>query len=504
MTSVQRFLAKSALRGVQLVCLLFLPVAISNIEPLIIAITAAGNGEIKISTLCWKILAVTGPLIPSVLIVVGIEMILRYMKPPTHDRSMPWMADPMWAAKHIQLNNRGLFCGVAIGMVLYLGIALPFAIATEKTPFLVFFGVFGLLLLGLMRMFWLNRIWNTAELRMTNVPGVIGGPFSGVVILKQEFAPDAVFEVCLKCQRTTSRRSRGSSGSSSTTETTWSSTIYIDKPVRPEEPHRTLVPFSFAIPYECDSTSDQTRNRKGSSSTIISWNLVVNQKDVVSLGGAVFTVPIFKTSESQRDYQLDEQTIEPFEQVVDLDRLLQRMQMRSEPSPGGGERLTFAIWDGTIFYSIIVLIVICLAIIFACFRFIPNMSGAAMVAMFPAFFVFGGCYALMEMLFWMGRIDIETDELRCESGLLGFRKTLVVRRTAYPAFASVLDYRKENGEWYRIEIHTTKHDQKFQSAPISRLVVVKQLDGHAEAEAMQTWLREKCRNSVRDEFTRTV
>jgi hypothetical protein len=119
-----------------------------------------------------------------------------------HDAKEPWMANPMWAEKHIRLDNCGLFLSVAIAWLVFLSIAAPFAVATTTTPFLAMCCIFAIALLLITRVFGLNRKWNTAELRMAEVPGMIGGPFSGVAILQQSFPAGTAFDVCLKCEQT--------------------------------------------------------------------------------------------------------------------------------------------------------------------------------------------------------------------------------------------------------------------------------------------------------------
>ena len=218
------------------------------------------------------------------------------------------------------------------------------------------------------------------------------------------------------------------------------------------------------------------------------WNLVVNQKDAVSTGGAVFTVPIYRTSDSRRSFKLDEELIEPFEQDVDIEPLLQRLRMVRDPLPSGGVRLTFAVWNGKMFSGIIALSIVCLAIMVACFWFIPNLIGAAFASLLPGIFFFAGCYVIIDMLFWKSTINIYENELRCESGLHGFRKSLATVKTANPKFASVFDYRKENSEWYRVELHALVGDNPSDPESISRLVLLKQLDGRGEADAIRDWL----------------
>ena len=484
MSPTQSFFARMAMRAFQLFCLLFVLVGLANINPLIAAIEAAIKGAISIPDVCWKILPVTGPLIPALACIAVAQIILKHIKPSTHKPSEPWMANPMWAAKHIRLNNRGLFWSVAMCFLFYIGIAIPLSIGTKKTPFLVFCGIFGLILFLIARVFWLNRKWNTSELRMAIVPGVVGGPFSGVAILQQTFPAGTAFDVCLKCQQTKTYRVADRSGRSSRTETAWSSTISIDKPLPPDAPNRTLVPFSFAIPFDCEPTSPSYN----SSSILTQWQLVVQQKGKVGHGGAVFTVPVFRTAESRRDFEFDEELIASYQQEVDLESVLSRLQLKQETLKEGGKRLSFAFWNTSTAIAISVMLLVCLTIIGAFFWFVPNIFGAAFAAIFPGVFFVAGLYTLLDMWLWKSSIEIDKQGIRCVSGWSGFRKTLSLGPLEKPIFLSEFEARKENGEWYRVDIIAPSNDPDTSD---SVMTILKRLDGLEEAKAVSGWLRQE-------------
>ena len=486
-----RLFPKVALFAFQLLCLLFVLLGLSNYNAMVDAIVALTKGTISLPELCWKILTVTGPLIPAIGLIVGSQLLSRGVTRWTYDAKEPWMANPMWAAKHIRLNNRGLVWAVAWIWLLFIGIAVPFSIATAKTPFMVMCGVFGLGLLLISRVFWLNRVWNTAELRMATVPGVIGGPFSGVAILQQTFREGTAFDVCLKCEQTkTATVTKGGGGPSNNTATLWSSTISIDKLLPADGPNRTLIPFGFAIPFGCLPTSSSSDTTK----TFTRWRLVVNQKDKVGFGGSVFTVPIFITSESSPDFELDQEFFGTFEQEVDLDSVLRRVQFKSEQIAGAGRRMTFGFWDVQGVYAISLLALICTSIIVAFFWFVPNVLGAAFASIFPGALLFSGLYMLLDMLLWGGCIEISENKLICVSGWRGRRQTLEIDDPSLAQIRSILDFRRENGESYRVDIHVPEHERDGVLVSASDLTLVKRLKGRAEAEAVARWLKNQIAN----------
>ncbi len=486
MSPTQSFLARMALRALQLLCFFVVLVGLANINPLIAAVEESIKGATSIQDLCWKILPVTGPLIPAIACIAGLQIILKHLKPSAHNPDEPWMANPMWAAKHIRLNNGGLFWAVTVCFLFYIGIVIPLSIGMNKTPLLVFCGLFGLFLFLIARVFWLNRKWNTSELRIASVPGVVGGHFSGVAILQQTFPIGTVFDVCLKCQQTKTYRDvdRPSHSTSSTTETAWSSTISIEKPLPPETPNRTFVPFRFAIPFDCEPTSSSY----DSSSILTQWKLVVQLKGKIGHGGAVFTVPVFRTPESRHDFEFEEDLIASYKQEVDVEAVLSRLQLKQETLMEGGKRLSFAFWNTSTTIAISVMLLISSAIIGAFFLFVPNIYGAAFAAIFPGVFFVAGLYALLDMWLWQSSIEIDKQGIRCVGGWSGFRKTLTLGPAERPKFLSEFDARKENGEWYRVDICVPSNQPGISDYAMT---VVRCLDGAEEANAVARWLRQQ-------------
>lgn len=55
----------------------------------------------------------------------------------------------------------------------------------------------------------------------------------------------------------------------------------------------------------------------------------------------------------------------------------------------------------------------------------------------------------------------------------------------------MIDFRKQNGEEYRVDIHLPEHTQDGVLVSASDLTLVKQLNGRAEAEAVARWLKDQ-------------
>src|SRR5262249_41436384 len=146
-----------------------------------------------------------GPTGLGVGLIVGLELLLRRGR-VTQARALrfpeqPWLWKPMWAERRIRLSNRtpvaiclaalGIFGFVIVPVGLWMKSRMP------DTPIYIGLGVLGLFLLALMRMTWLNRRWGRSELEILTLPGVIGGPFRGTVILSESLPEGTALRVTL-------------------------------------------------------------------------------------------------------------------------------------------------------------------------------------------------------------------------------------------------------------------------------------------------------------------
>ena len=146
---------------------------------------------------------------------------------------------------------------------------------------MVFAGVVGLVALLVLRMIWQSRQWNRAELRISTLPGVIGGPFAGAVILQQTFPPGTIFDVNLKCEMSVTTRHNNKSETKRVD--LWSSTIHIQEPLKGGPAGTTALPVNFAIPFNAAPTG-----LRGNDT--VRWALSVQKKEEVSTGGASFEI----------------------------------------------------------------------------------------------------------------------------------------------------------------------------------------------------------------------
>src|SRR5262249_58827333 len=95
----------------------------------------------------------------------------------------------LWAERRIRLSNRTPVAICLAALCVFAFVIVPVGLWMKSkmpdAPIYIGLGVLGLFLLALLRMTWLNRRWGRSELEMLTLPGVIGGPLRGTVILSE-------------------------------------------------------------------------------------------------------------------------------------------------------------------------------------------------------------------------------------------------------------------------------------------------------------------------------
>jgi hypothetical protein len=156
----------------------------------------------------------------------------------------PWLWNPKWAERRIRLSYPKAVAGylAAFGVCAFVIAPVLFWMAWHipaAPPFVyIFLGVMGLFLLVPLRIDWLNRRWRRSELEILTLPGVIGGPFRGMVTIPESFPDGTTFRVTLKCTCRRTSKMRPSEETHSVTTTVWQDERILVK-------SRSLVPSPF-------------------------------------------------------------------------------------------------------------------------------------------------------------------------------------------------------------------------------------------------------------------
>lgn len=486
------------LRILQLVCSLGIIAGLQQIPSLASEIRSVFEGEPwTLARLCGRAVAVTGPITVAVVLIALLELAVRNWKQERRLKAAypnePWLWKPQWAAKHMRLSNKPLIIGWLCCFAIYLFGALPLAIASDKKPFMVFAGVVGLVALLILRMIWQSRQWNRAELRISTLPGVIGGPFTGAIILQQTFPPGTIFDVNLKCENLITTRYNNKS------ETRridlWSSTIYIQEPLKGGPAGTTALPINFAIPFEATPTSSNNHDT-------VRWALSVQKKEDVSTGGASFEIPVYRTADSRSDYEIDDELIQKHLAVIDPASVLRRFGLNEQQLSPDCLRLHFREFDTSIFWTLLVMSVCGIGVLVAMWIWIRDRNTMLFAMAFPGVFELMFLYGIIHMLFWRCRIDqlvttavnqpetlaelqVPTKRLRvieAESGIWGIRKSIRVPADRTTVLRCKIDHRANEKESWSIWL-CGADDQK--------LKLISTFNSSSEAQAAAKYLAQK-------------
>lgn len=478
-------------RFLQTIGLLAILTGLGNVPEAVERFDAARNGEAwRIGDLAGAFAKVSGPVAIGLLFLVGFEAVLRMFKSlqariDAHPNE-PWLWQRDWAEKHIRLSNRGAAMFLCIAWAVFLLVIVPIGLAMAdiklSNGIYGFLGVFALILYAFGRYLWTNRQWNRSELRLATLPGVIGGPFAGVAILHERLPAGTPLRVIIKCERITRRSSRNSGGSTFT-ETLWQSQKIFDRFIDPGVPGAIGLPFSFAIPFDCepskgvaDSPSGWTVSTGNRTNRQIRWSLVIAPKQSGDFRKAEFHIPVFRTAASVPDYRDDESAVAPFMEKPVAEDLLAKLPHRIEPIPGG-TRIVFHSFEWRGFVATILFVLATSAALWAlCIYAITPV--ALFFGLIPLALTGIGLWGLFEMLTWQARLDVHADAIEVEAGHRGFRKRFNLIRGG-KQLECAEDFRKEMGAWWRIQVDRGRE---------GKVSIVRRLDGQQDAEAVRDWL----------------
>ncbi len=488
------FVRQVICRFVQLIGLLAVAAGGANVKPLYEAIQAivANQQPLDAGALAGKILPVTAPILIGLLIIYGIHLALAFWsdldKRAAAHPNEPWMWRKEWAERHIKPNLLAAVIALAIAWLLYLLVALPVAVmlGSQKNPGLVygFVGVLGLFLFAFSRMAWMGRNWSRAELKLADNPGVLGGPISGVVILKETFPAGTVFRVELTCEKTTQGSGKDSQ---STTSVVWQTQKLLDRTMESREPNTTALPFHFAIPMACTPTSEETVSRSRITTTKSArisyrWYVLVSRREDELKSSAKFEVPVFETANSSADYREDESLVEEYAYQPKPDEVLHKIGFAEESLPSG-KRFRFHLYRGDIFRALVVMLVVIVIGLVANFLWVRPWPVPFFIALIPGALGVMMIYGIFEILFWQATLTIEQDEIEIETGYTGFRRRFNYPRKAPPYTRIKKEFEPQNGP--------PMFSVQFEGPDGKQYNLVRKIDGDQDANAVRDWVKQQ-------------
>ncbi|MEN6557732.1 MAG: DUF3592 domain-containing protein [Thermoguttaceae bacterium] len=249
----------------------------------------------------------------------------------------PWLRRPDWAAGRVfDSVGRGLsILTIFTAFWCLMSIMPTWAFYHEDlfkqnrwSALLLVFPAIGVMmivavLVGLLRRWKYGR----SLLEMASTPGVIGGQLAGVLHVSRKVIADDGFQLRLYCVQMVSQ------GEHSNESVLWQSKQTIVSELQQADPEKTAIPVLFAIPFDCLPTDPSQRR---------TWRLECRAKTPGLDFKTTFDVPVFRTSESSPNFQMDAHLLDGHVAPVDSEAEWNRSGVRKTLSPTGeGCRLAF-------------------------------------------------------------------------------------------------------------------------------------------------------------------
>jgi hypothetical protein len=419
----------------------------------------------------------------------------------------PWLWKPKWAERRIRLSYPKEVAGwlAAFGACAFVIVPVLLWAASHMPDAHVFVYVIlvlmGLILLVPMRITWLNRRWGRSELEILTLPGVIGGPFRGTVIISESFPDGTAFCVTLNCIR--DRASTVDGDTSFTSAVIWQDQKILVKSLPLDRPNAVAIPCSFAIPCSCKPTSLNTigfspslgrsarrfsRVRFGPSQddedVSIHWYLSVGMKDERDPRQVTFEIPVFRTESSSPDYREDVAVDAPYLEPVDVNAVLESLPFQREYS-ASGERLHLWFCRKRDFFLLLAFSLAVSLGVWAIFRYV-SMPLALFAGFIPAVLALMGYWTLVTALTWKAEIEITATTTTFTVGYIWSRRRYKFGRRRAVTLECHAEFLRERGSTYCVRLVPRN------GPPCD---IIKRVDSKQNAVAVRNWLVKQLRKA---------
>jgi hypothetical protein len=364
----------------------------------------------------------------------------------------PWLWNPDWAGGVIKSSSKLEMLALLLFAALWNAIALPIAILTltdghpaqeRARLFVLIFPLIGAGLAAWAALAVLRyRKYGVSTLRLSKIPGVIGGPLEGVVHVPVRVKPDGGFRVALKCIH---RYTTGSGKNRNTREDVlWEDERVMARELLEGGPAGSAIPVLFGIPRDCRPTEADEADDQ------IVWRLELKAKTAGPDYASRFEVPVFVTRDSSADFRLDESPIERYAAKVEPAQVCRESGVQVRPLPGGMSfyfpparqkapaafmTFFFLIWTGAVaaMYR------------FHAPRFMTFIFGLTDLA------VFWGVLTL-----WLDRrrVEIAPQGITLSGGILGLGRPRLLRRDEIADVVAVAGMRAGSQSYHNLELRT--------------------------------------------------
>jgi hypothetical protein len=386
----------------------------------------------------------------------------------------PWRWKPEWADGRIRASGRAGFVMPGIMALFWNLVSLPLLFVLPEEIFekgnraaLLGF-IFPLVGLGLLvwagRAFVRWKKYGDSVFEMSSLPGIVGGKLEGRILTSVAIDTASGFELTLNCVH---RVTKGSGDSRSTTESIlWQQQQHLERELLDYDPTRSSIPVLFGIPYDAEPTEERSDDDE------ILWRLEVEAETPGIDYAAKFQVPVFKTADSQADFELEDSAQASHLSAQDPIALLATEGIRKEFLPTGGYALHFpaarhkgAALGMTSFFVVWTAITV--------FLFISDAP-----LLFPiAFGLFDllMLWAVLDIWLERRRVEVRPDRLLLSGGIFGPGKTREIPRPHITAIRPIRGMQAGNKLYYRIEVTTQDGKKHLAASKLGGLTLARQV-----------------------------
>jgi hypothetical protein len=329
-------------------------------------------------------------------------------------------------------------------------------------------------LVGIGLLVWAGRAfirwkkYGDSVFEMSSLPGVVGGKLEGRILTSVAIDTASGFELTLNCVH---RVTKGSGDSRSTSESIlWQQQQHLDRELLDYDPTRASIPV---IPYDTQPTEERTDDDE------ILWRLEVGAETAGVDYAAKFDVPVFKTADSQADFELEGGPEESYQSSQDPVALLASEGIRKEFQPTGGYTLIFpaarhkgAAFGLTAFFVLWTAITVGLLFSDAPLLF-PIVFGLFDLLML---------WAVLDIWFERRRLEVRDDRLLLSGGIFGQGKTREIPRGQITAIRPIRGMQAGNKLYYRIEVTTLDGKKHLAASKLGGLTLARQVVEEMQGE----------------------
>ncbi|QDV13693.1 hypothetical protein CA51_35840 [Rosistilla oblonga] len=273
----------------------------------------------------------------------------------------------------------------------YLGLIGPFAIAITAVK--VFTAVWHQIRRGVTR------------IQLATVPGVIGGPVTGIIHSSRKLNMPAGVRVTLRCDRAT--RDSSETRSIAITETCWQDeqTILID--LKQSDANESAVPFDFVAPFDLPDSAPLEDEK-------VDWILTAKGLAVGSPLDITCEVPVYRTVDSSEDLKRPESLVADFSGPDQPDDILLELGVRAVD---GGVRKRWWITGQKTLSGILTLLVFAGGFDLAAFL-VFRYEGPWFIGVILGLIGFPLTLGFIHTMLWRCRIETASGMVRIRSGMI--------------------------------------------------------------------------------------